>query len=238
MPNSSKSPWVSGWPLRLCATAALFAVPAATGARPPESPTDVVQSPQPTDRSDGEGGESDSKPYVIEPPDVIRIEVRKLVPHPKMKDSLPDDRGRIAGNHLIAPDGTIELGRFGRVSIAGLKVLEAALAIDAHLAKHFADAGVIVRVEQFNSKVFYIVRDGVAGEADRIWRMPATGKETVLDALAAAGGELRLGDTTRVWIVRSGGKPKDTIILIDLPSVHKDPKANPRLLPGDRLFVR
>ena len=50
-------------------------------------------------------------PYVIEPPDIIVVEVLEALP------------GRpITGERLVRPDGTISLGFYGDVHVRGLTI--------------------------------------------------------------------------------------------------------------------
>ena len=61
-------------------------------------------------------------PYVIEPPDILLVEVLEALP------------GRpIQGERLVRPDGTISLGFYGDVSVAGLTISEAKEKVIAHL---------------------------------------------------------------------------------------------------------
>ena len=42
----------------------------------------------------------------------------------------------ITGEHLVAPDGTVNLGTYGLVYVAGMTLEEAKPAIETHLAKY------------------------------------------------------------------------------------------------------
>ena len=59
---------------------------------------------------------------------------------------------------------------------------------------------VIVDVFAYNSKSYYLITSG-AGLGDNVMRLPVTGNETVLDAVAAIGG-LAQTSSTRLWISR------------------------------------
>ena len=61
-------------------------------------------------------------PYMIEPPDILLVEA---VPRGA---SLKYDQP-ISGSHLVRPDGTISLGRYGAVKVGGLTVSQAREAI-------------------------------------------------------------------------------------------------------------
>ena len=66
--------------------------------------------------------------YVIEPPDLLRVEVLEALP------------GRpITGERLVRPDGKISLEFYGDVYVAGLTVDEAKEKIVLHLRKFIKD---------------------------------------------------------------------------------------------------
>ena len=66
--------------------------------------------------------------YVVEPPDLIRIEVLEALP------------GRpITGERLVRPDGKISLDFYGEVDVAGLTPLEIKEKVIEHLRQYLAD---------------------------------------------------------------------------------------------------
>ena len=69
-------------------------------------------------------------PLLIEPPDLILIEVLEALP------------GRpISGERLVRPDGMISLGFYGEVHVAGLTLDQAKVKIIKHLRKFLSDEG-------------------------------------------------------------------------------------------------
>ncbi len=93
--------------------------------------------------------------YVIEPPDILRIDAIHVVPRPpyhlRTLDSihiqawgtLPD--APIAGVFLVQPGGLIDLGlRYGAVKVTGKSVSDAELAIRDHLRQYLRDPVVSV----------------------------------------------------------------------------------------------
>jgi polysaccharide export outer membrane protein len=64
-------------------------------------------------------------PYIIEPPDILLIQASEAV---GLKAIQP-----IAGTHLVRPDGTIGLGIYGSVYVAGLTLEQARDAIAAQI---------------------------------------------------------------------------------------------------------
>ncbi len=93
--------------------------------------------------------------YVIEPPDILRVEAIHVVPRPpyhlRTLDSvhiqawgtLPD--APIAGIFLVQPGGLVDLGlRYGAVKVAGMSVADAEVAIRDHLRQYLRDPVVSV----------------------------------------------------------------------------------------------
>ena len=69
-----------------------------------------------------------SLPNVVEPPDLIQVEVLEALP------------GRpITGERLVQPDGKIDLGFYGDVYVRGLSLDQVKVAIIKHLRKFLDD---------------------------------------------------------------------------------------------------
>jgi protein involved in polysaccharide export with SLBB domain len=142
-------------------------------------------------------------PYVVEPPDLLIVEVLEALP------------GRpITGERLVRPDGTISLGFYGDVDVAGLTVIQVKEKVIDHLRNFLSDeqlgllqedpdhpgleppkliplapkesSTVFVDVGSYNSKFFY-----VDGDVNSPGRFPVTGQDRVRDALHFAGGVRR-----------------------------------------------
>jgi RNA polymerase sigma factor (sigma-70 family) len=193
--------------------------------------------------------------YVVEPPDLIVVEVL---------DTLP---GRpIGGERLVRPDGNINLGFYGDVYVAGLTLPEVKRKIVEHLRKFLHDDvlglividnetdepardangeykridpvdtdRVFVNVAAFNSKNYYVL-----GEVLTPGRLPVTGQERILDAISFAGGLTPEADQTLVHLYRVGakGEPAQTLkIDVDQIMLGDDLSTNYQLLAGDRLVV-
>jgi polysaccharide export outer membrane protein len=190
--------------------------------------------------------------YVIEPPDLVVIEVL---------DALP---GRpITGERLVRPDGKVSLGFYGDVYLAGLTIPEAKEKVILHLRKYinddilglYVEGGdedpehkgpqeidpresdrVYVDVSAYNSKYYYIQGDvAVPG------RLPVTGNETVLDAINFAGGLIPTAAPNNIRLVRPAppGACCEQTLPVNLAAIISggDPTTNYQLLPGDRIVV-
>ncbi len=146
---------------------------------------------------------------------------------------------QIAGEHLVGPDGRVNLGLYGEVRVAGMSVREATLAIESHLASQLDHPRVSVSVYGYNSKFYYVIAEG-AGLGDQVNKFPYTGNETVIDAISNVEGFAAVS-SKRMWIARPGNNCNgtDQLLHIDWQAVSKrgDVTTNYQLLPGDRLFV-
>lgn len=144
----------------------------------------------------------------------------------------------IEGQHLVGPDGNMNLGVFGQIHVSGLTLEQAKREIENKLlTSHFQQASIALDMKSYNSKAFYIIEDNREG-GDRVTRFPITGNETVLDALATIE-TLRIRDGTQIWVTRKDKAGKQQKLVVDWDALVRgdDTKTNYTLLPGDRLFV-
>ena len=178
---------------------------------------------------------------ISEATDAVRQQLSRTLANAQVSVSLLQQAGQqqIAGEHLVGPDGTVTLGIYGSVYVAGMTVQEARRAIEKHLSAHLDSPQVSVDVFAYNSKVYYIVTEG-AGLGDQIVRIPITGKETVLDAISQLGG-LQQVSSKKIWVARPAPSRVgcDQILPVDYVAITKGASTatNYQLLPGDRVFV-
>ncbi len=134
--------------------------------------------------------------------DAVRTQLEGVLTAPEVSVSLSESAGQqqIEGEHLVGPDGTVNLGTYGSVYIAGMTISEARTAIEEHLKEFLDEPEVSVDVFAYNSKFYYVVTEG-AGLGDQIQRVPITGNETVLDAITQVGGLSRISSKT-IWVAR------------------------------------
>ncbi len=171
----------------------------------------------------------------------IRREIEKIVQEPSVWVSLNRlaSQQEIAGEHLVAPDGKVNLGTYGRVRVVGLTIDECRAAIESHLATYLESPKVAVDVFGYNSKVYYVITQG-AGLGDAVFIQPVKGNETALDAVGQING-LQSISSTRMWIARPGSNDcgGDQILPIDWLAITQrgDVSTNYQLLPGDRVYV-
>ncbi|MEX2186597.1 MAG: polysaccharide biosynthesis/export family protein [Pirellulales bacterium] len=165
--------------------------------------------------------------------------LRTMLVNPRVILSI-EEKGEkiyIEGEHLVGPDGSVNLGVFGAVYVNGLTLAEAQKAIEAKLSSRFDEVSLAVDVYAYNSKVYYVIEDNSEG-GDRVRRVAITGNETVLDALANVES-LRIRKGTRIWIGRAGKGGDDEKLTVDWDAIARgvDTKTNYTLWPGDRVFI-
>ena len=146
---------------------------------------------------------------------------------------------QITGEHLVGPDGKVNLGIYGQVFVTGLTVDQAREHIQSHLRQFLQSPEVSVDVIGYNSKTYYIITEG-AGFGDGVNRFPITGNETVLDAIAQING-LSQVSSKKIWISRPYAGPDgcNQILPVDWVGITKCGTAatNYQIMPGDRIFV-
>jgi len=160
----------------------------------------------------------------------------------KASVSYSDTAGRqiIAGEHLVRPDGQISLGIYGSVRVAGMTLDQITQTVTAQLSHYLNEPDVRVDVLGYNSKVFYVVTDG-GGNGERVDRIPFTGNETVLDAVAQIQG---LSDISskRLWVARPAppGCAGSQVMMVDWRGITQDgvTTTNYQILPGDRIYIK
>jgi polysaccharide export outer membrane protein len=171
----------------------------------------------------------------------VRDAIQEEIKDPQISLQLFQSSGQqpISGEHLVSPDGTVNLGTYGLAYVAGMTVEEATAAIEEQLAKSLDNPKVAVSVYSYNSKVYYVITEG-AGSGDLVARFPITGNETVLDAISQVNGLSRIS-SKNVWIARPvpGGAGCDELLPVDWREITKGAATatNYQVLPGDRIFI-
>ncbi len=188
-------------------------------------------------------------PYVVAPPDILLINASNAI-------TLPTQQLR--GQHLVRPDGTISLGIYGSVYVAGLTLEQirdvVASVLKMRQPKRLDENGkptgeeltldqirseLVVDVLAYNSKVYYVVTDG-GGYGEQVYRLSATGNETVLDALSQINGLPPVASKKKIWVARATPDHSAPMILpVDWCGIVRDGSAatNYQIFPGDRIYV-
>jgi polysaccharide biosynthesis/export protein len=174
---------------------------------------------------------------------IVDIEkaLKKSLKEPQVSLTLEETRGvqLVRGEHLVRPDGTVNLGLYGRVPVAGMTQEMAKAAIEEHLSQFFLNPVITIDIAGFNSSVYYIIFDG-GGSGEQVVRMPITGRENVLDAIGQVAGLPAVASKSRVWLARPEEKESPSSILpIDWCAITQkgETNTNYQLYPGDRIYV-
>jgi polysaccharide export outer membrane protein len=171
----------------------------------------------------------------------IETHLKSVLRDPQVSVTLSQTSGQqqIAGEHLVGPDGTINMGTYGLVYVAGMTINEAKAAVEEQLSSYLEKPRVSIDVFAYNSKVYYVITEG-AGFGDSLLRVPITGNETVLDALSQVNGLSKLS-SKNIWIARPtpGEVACDQILPVDWQQITKGAATdtNYQVLPGDRIFI-
>lgn len=163
--------------------------------------------------------------YIVEPGDVLVVEPADF-----------SSTVRFGGDQIVKPDGSIDLGKYGRVVAAGRTLGEIQSEVQAVIAGQEETAGqILVRLVAWDSKVFYVL-----GEVSSPGAYPYSGRETVLDAIVSAGDLTDRANRHKIIFSRPSA-PEDCRVV--LPICYNqivqlgDTSSNYQILPGDRVFV-
>ena len=174
------------------------------------------------------GTRSAAPTYVVEPPDLLQINVSTGSSIPSLL---------LSGQYLVGPDGNIKLDNYGQIFVAGMTMLEVRDAVRKAVEENVASPKVAVDIIAYNSKVYYIIEKGT-GKVDLVHRCPLSQNATISDAIAQAES-LQSPGFTKMWLSRPSADGFGAEKIFHLKSRMKiDTELRDlQLLPGDRLFV-
>lgn len=142
---------------------------------------------------------------------------------------------RLPADQRVMPDGTIDLGKFGRLVVASM-TLEQSEAEIQNIIVSVEEKSVAVNVQLIQS----VDRYYVIGEVNSPGAFPLIGHETVLDAILEAGGLTGKASACDLLLAR----PTDPCSCrVAMPVCYRaitqlgDTTSNYHLKPGDRIFV-
>jgi protein involved in polysaccharide export with SLBB domain len=171
----------------------------------------------------------------------VRRHLAQFISDPQVSVSLTFTSGtqQITGEHLVGPDGRINLATYGSVYVAGLTLEQARFEIEKHLSNFLEDPQIAVDVIAYNSKTYYVITQG-GGNGDDVTEFPVTGNETVLDAIALLGG-ISPVSSTRIFIARPApnGVGAEQILPVNWDEISRGASTatNYQILPRDRLYI-
>ncbi|MEZ6041282.1 MAG: polysaccharide biosynthesis/export family protein [Planctomycetaceae bacterium] len=173
----------------------------------------------------------------------VENHLQQVLTSPQVMVTLPAPQNQqiVAGQHLVRMDGTVGLGIYGSVHVTGMTRDQARAAIERHLSQHIHNPQVNVDVLGYNSKVYYVIADGGGAGAQAV-RMPSTGNETVLDAIANIQGLPTVASKSSIWVARPSPviDGPDQILKVDWNAIAEGGQTatNYQLFPGDRLYIK
>ena len=178
--------------------------------------------------------------YRLDPGDTVLVEAQRF-----------ESPLRFPADQIVMPDGTIDLGRFGRPRVAGQtveqveRIAEDLVAADYSaraaadtkfkLPENPLDLRVDVRLIEPAGSLFYVL-----GAVASPGAYPLTGRETALDAILAAGGLSDSANRSKIVVSRpSVVSDCRTVLPVCYDHVTQlgDSTTNYQILPGDRVFV-
>ena len=163
--------------------------------------------------------------YFVEPGDRVSIEPVEL-----------DSDLRMTGDQQVQVDGSIDLGPYGRLRVAGLTVEEIENAITERIKDADGKTEVVnVQLIETNAAKVYVL--GAVGSPGAY---PMQGNELVLDAILLAGGLTSTASPCDIILVRPTPPCACRVVL---PVCYRqitqlgDVSTNYQLQPGDRIVV-
>jgi polysaccharide export outer membrane protein len=147
---------------------------------------------------------------------------------------------RLPPDQMVQPDGTIDLGKYGRPLVVGKTLSQLEEQISGIIKGKEKDkdketGAITVRLVGKPNAVFYVF-----GEVNAPGSFPVTGRETVLDGIVAAGGLTKKASKENIILSRPTVPESCRVVLpVCWPQIVQlgDTTTNYQLLPGDRIFV-
>lgn len=163
--------------------------------------------------------------YFVEPGDRVLIEPAAL-----------DSEFRLVGDQKIQVDGSLDLGQFGRLQVAGMPVESIETAIENRIQQVSGKPESInVQLIETNAAEVYVL-----GEVGSPGAYALDGHETILDAILTAGGLTSQASPCDIVFVRPTPHCEKRVVL---PICYRqitqlgDTTSNYQLQPGDRIVV-
>jgi polysaccharide biosynthesis/export protein len=200
--------------LFICPLASTWLWAQAAGSAPPPA-TPIGQAPDVTTTKPHDDS------FVIGNDDVLAINVWKE-PDVSQK-AIP-----------VRSDGKISLPLVGEVQAAGRTPLRLEQDIAARLKSYIADAEVTVMVQQINSQKYNIL-----GQVAKPGSYPLLNSQTVLDAIAIAGGFRDFAKQKSIYILRQNPDGTQSRLPFNYKNVVKgqDSAQNVKLQPRDTIVI-
>jgi polysaccharide biosynthesis/export protein len=172
----------------------------------------------------------------------ITEHLKETLTEPQVRVELARAQGeqQITGEHLVRPDGTISLGRYGSVRVIGMTLDQAKQSIESLLGRYLESPEVYVDVIEYNTKACYVITDN-AGRGEQVLRFTVTGNETVLDVISQIAGLPPFAAKSNIVLARPA--PDDVccgqVLPVDWQAITQRgcTATNYQVLPGDRIYI-
>jgi polysaccharide export outer membrane protein len=134
-----------------------------------------------------------------------------------------------AVQYTVGPEGTVNVPLIGEMKVSGLTATQVEREVQAKLVaeKIFTHPTAIISISAASRIV------SVGGGVRAPQRLQWSQDLTLQTAIESAGGPDDFSDTKRVRLIRDGR----IFQKYDLRILRKDPSQDPRLLPGDQVYV-
>ncbi len=139
----------------------------------------------------------------------------------------------LSSEAVVRPDGKISLPLLNDIDAAGLTPARLRARLMEEARRYVEDPNVTVVVRQINSRKVF-----VTGEIAKPGSYPLSGRMTVLQVLAVAGGLKEYADASRITVMRLE-KNRTVRYTFNYNNVSKgkDLRQNLELMPGDTIVV-
>lgn len=136
----------------------------------------------------------------------------------------------LSGQHTVGADGTIAVANVGSVLLAGKSTQQAEAELTRRLQTLFAEPKVSVVVVSRHIEV------GILGEVQAPGKYPLASGDSVVSALAVAGGVTEFGNENAIFLIRASEPVRVRFRMKDLVRGGKSASSFP-LRDGDLLVV-
>lgn len=169
--------------------------------------------------------------YTIQPNDFLNIEVfsnkgEKLIdPNPELTNANPSQKEKADKiKYLVTTDGTVKLPLIDKISVEGLTLRQAEMAIQEEFSKFFKDPYVVIDFENKRA----ILLGATGGQV-----IPLNNPNTKLTEVLAQGEGLNnFANAQNIRLLRG-----EEVFLIDLSTVEGYRKGDLLIQPGDIIYV-
>lgn len=185
----------------------------------------VLAAPRNSDTPSSAPEPSSTPDYILQPQDVIRVQVFQ-----------EDDINKQGESLSISQESTVSLPLIGTISLKGKSVRQS-----EEMIRTLYDRDYIVNPQVSVTVVKYAERTvNVIGSVTNQGRIqfPQERGLTIVDAISLAGGQTRLADLRKVKLTRKNANGDTDVEIIDVDAMMKTAgRDQVQLEPGDVIFV-